>query len=246
MNEQEYHRMRAVEDGSWWFVGKRFLVEALLRRAASVGPGARFLDVGCGTGAMLRVLAKLGDSVGTDMAPAALRLAAERKAALLCASDAQRLAFADDSFAAGTALDVIEHLDDPGGALREMRRVCKPGGAVVITVPAHPFLWSDHDVALAHRRRYTLRLLREQVAAAGLHVERMGYGYAAFFLPALIVRRARRLCYGRRTPTADLGLTVRPVNALLTAYMWLEARALGVANLPVGTSLLCVARKRIS
>ena len=112
MNEQgEYHRMRAVEGGSL-VVCRQALPggEALLRRAASVGPGARFLDVGCGTGAMLRVLAKLGDSVGTDMAPAALRLAAERKAALLCASDAQRLAFADDSFAAVTALDVIEHL----------------------------------------------------------------------------------------------------------------------------------------
>lgn len=243
MNEQEYHRMRAVEDGSWWFVGKRFLVETLIRRAVPVGRGTRILDVGCGTGATLAMLAKLGDPVGSDVAPAALRLAAERKTALLCASDAQRLAFADGAFQVVTALDVIEHLDNPVGSLREMRRVCAPGGAVVITVPAHPFLWSDHDVALAHRRRYTTRLLREHVAAAGLQVERVSYGYAAFFLPALVLRRARRLCHGSRPPTADLGRTASPVNALLTAYMRLEARVLGVAGLPVGTSLLCVARK---
>jgi len=242
MNEQEYHRMRAIEDEGWWFAGKRFLVETLLRQATGARRVPRILDVGCGTGATLAMLARFGEAYGADMAPAALRFAAARKGARLCAADAQRLAFGDGVFGVVTALDVIEHLDDPVAALREMRRVCAPGGVVLLAVPAHPGLWSDHDVALAHRRRYTARMLREHVEAAGLRVERLTSAYAAFFLPALLWRRLRRLLPGRKAPEADLGRVVGPLNALLAGYMRLEAGVVGVAGLPIGTSLLCVAR----
>lgn len=242
MNEHEYERMRAVEDANWWFAGKRLLVEGLLRRSLGSQPAGPILDVGCGTGATLATLAAFGDPVGTDLAPAALRLTAQRGAGRLCAADAERLAFASGSFAAVTALDVIEHLDHPITALREMARICRPGGVVVITVPAYPLLWSDHDVALQHRRRYTPRLLRSQVDAAGLRVERITHAYAAFFVPALIVRRLRRLRPRRKPPQADLGMVGGSLNGLLLGYMNLEAAALSAVNLPIGTSLLCLAR----
>ncbi|MBI3948457.1 MAG: class I SAM-dependent methyltransferase [Armatimonadetes bacterium] len=236
--------MRAVEDGNWWFAGKRMLVEELLRQALGAGRLGRVLDVGCGTGATLAMLARLADPVGIDRAPAALRLAAERRVGHLCAADAERLAFADGVFAAVTALDVVEHLDHPVRALREMGRVCAPGGVVLVTVPAYSLLWSDHDVALEHRRRYTPRLLRQQMEAAGLEVVRLSHAYAAFFLPALVVRRLLRLGSRRKVPEADLGMVAGPVNALLAVYMRCEAVVLPWLNLPFGTSLVCAARSR--
>ncbi|NLC56354.1 MAG: class I SAM-dependent methyltransferase [Armatimonadetes bacterium] len=242
MNEQEYHRMRAVEDRNWWFAGKRLLVQALLRQVARPGGEALILDVGCGTGATLAALARFGKPVGVDLAAAALAYTAQRGCRRVCACDAQRLAFADGTFAVVTALDVVEHLDDPVAALREMGRVCAPGGSVVLSVPAHPLLWSDHDVALAHRRRYTARLLRQHVEAAGLTVTRLTYGYAAFFLPALAIRSLRRRWGRGRAPKADLGMVAGPLNAAFLGYLRLEAAFLGTANLPIGTSLLCVAR----
>ncbi len=243
MNEHEHQRMRAVEDGNWWFAGKRTLVASLLRQAVEPGRAGRILDVGCGTGATLQMLASFGDPVGMDIAPEALRLTAQRGAGRLCACDAEHLAFTDGAFAAVTALDVVEHLDDPVAALCEFARVCEAGGVVLVSVPAHPLLWSDHDVALSHRRRYTPALLRSQVGAAGLEVVRLTHAYAAFFLPALVIRQARRLLAPRRTPQADLGMVAGPLNAALLGYVRAEAAVLRGVSLPFGTSLLCVARK---
>jgi SAM-dependent methyltransferase len=164
----------------------------------------------------------------------------------LCAGDAQRLGFRDGVFSLVTALDVLEHLDDPVAALREMNRVCTPDGLVVISVPAYRFLWSGHDLALSHRRRYTARLLREQVEAAGLRVVRLTHAYAIFVVPVLLVRRLRSLMPGRRQNKADLGIVSGALNSLLIAYMRLEAAILRGTDLPFGTSLLCVARPRRS
>lgn len=241
MNEEEYHRMRAAEDRNWWFAGKRLLVETLLRQAVNPRPGAWVLDVGCGTGATLATLSSFGEAVGVDRAVAALTHTARRGATRVCACDAHRLAFRAGVFTAVTALDVIEHLDDPVAALREMGRVCAPGGAVVVSVPAHPALWSDHDVALHHRRRYTPGLLREHVEGAGLKVVRMTYAYAPFLIPALVWRRLRRR---QRVPKADLGLVAGPLNWVLLQWMRCEAAAIRAVRLPVGTSLLCVAQPR--
>ncbi|HEX2998718.1 MAG TPA: class I SAM-dependent methyltransferase [Armatimonadota bacterium] len=241
MNEQEHRRMRAVEDGDWWFVGKRLLVNALLQRVLTPDPNGAVLDVGCGTGANLKLLARYGMPVGIDLAPAALRLTAERGIGSLCAADAEHLGFADRTFNAVTALDVLEHLDHPVRALREMGRVCVPGGIVLVSVPAYPLLWSDHDVALSHRRRYTARLLRAQVEGAGLEVLRLTHAYSLCFLPALLIRQARRL-QRHRQPQADLGRVAAPFNALLIQYLRLEAALLPRLSLPLGTSLLCVAR----
>lgn len=243
MNAKEYERMRAVEDSNWWFAGKRRVVEALVRQALGGRRAGLVLDVGCGTGATLQMLARYGEPVGTDFAPLALAFSKQRGCERLCAGDAQRLAFRDGIFDVVVALDIIEHLDDPVQALREMRRVCAPDGLVIITVPAHPVLWSSHDVALAHRRRYTSRLLREQMATAGLSISRLSHAYAALFLPALAVRRLRRISARGRPPEADLGRVAGPINALLCAYMRLEAAALRGTSLPVGTSLVCVASR---
>lgn len=238
--------MRAAEDRSWWFVGKRMLVEVLLRQVFGPGPYGRVLDVGCGTGATLALLARVAEPYGIDCALTALRFSAERRVAHLCACDAERLSFVNGVFTAVTALDVIEHLDHPIQALREMARVCAPNGVVLLTVPAYPILWSDHDVALDHRRRYTPRLLCAQVEAAGLEVVRLSHAYLAFFLPVLLIRRLRRFHARHATPEADLGVVAGPLNAFMTWYMRLEAAALRWVNLPVGTSLLCVARPRSS
>ena len=171
MDDREYEVMAAVEDRHFWFVGIRAIVkDAYL--AAGLGPESRVLDVGCGTGGMMRTMQGLGRFTGLDSSPKAADFARRRSGNPVEVGDATALPFADDSFDGVTALDVLEHVPDDAAAAREIRRVLKPGGTLIATVPCHPWLFSAHDEALHHVRRYTrpgfLALLRD----AGFTIER--------------------------------------------------------------------------
>ena len=155
----------ALEETYWWFVGRRSMLEQLLRRFARRGGLA--LDVGCGSGRNFEILAPYADCVlGLDRSLTALGLAAAHGLPTACA-DGQAIPVASASLDLVSALDVLEHLDEDQLALQEFHRVLRPGGLLLLTVPAYRFLWSEHDEALMHRRRYVASELHMKLTRGG-------------------------------------------------------------------------------
>jgi 2-polyprenyl-3-methyl-5-hydroxy-6-metoxy-1,4-benzoquinol methylase len=246
MNPEEYARMHQFEDWYWWFVARR---EAALRFARDFWPRdrpARVLDAGCGTGALMSRLSKEGSSAriyGMDLAWDALAFSRGRGQRGLVQADLTALPFDTDSFDIVTALDVVEHVEEDRAALAEICRVLRPGGALVMSVPAYPFLWSSHDAALHHKRRYTAGMLAPRIQAAGLTVAKMTYLLAFLFPVVALFRLADRLRPGKRPARAHLVPVPAVVNRLLIGLQSAELSLARRLALPFGVTLFCVARK---
>ncbi len=247
MKHEEYERMYRFEDTYWWFVARRNLIITLLEASYPRDGRLQILDIGCGTGAMLDDLAPFGSVIGADYAPEALQFCVTRGVgADLTRADVRRLPFADDSFDVVTAMDIIEHIDDDKAASCEIQRVLKPGGRLFVTVPAFPSLWSEHDEALHHHRRYTVPRLRDLFQRVGLGVDKISYTVTALFGPVWAYRQIHNLLL-KRGPhgekKANLVPFSKPVNAALLALSEWETRLLRSRSLPFGVSVVCVASK---
>ncbi len=239
--------MYRLEDTHWWFVARRNLVlmalERLLRRTERrSGSPLRLLDVGCGTGGTLERLRPLGRVVGLDLEPLALAFCRERGQRELVCGSATALPFADGAFDVVLALDVLEHIPDHEAAAREIARVLAPGGYALVTVPAYRSLWSRHDLALMHQRRYRAGEVRRLLGGAGLRPGRLTYTVSAFLPVVWAVRTAQRL-RPRGTVRADAMPTAPLLNRLLGAWMDFESRVALRARLPFGVTVFAVARK---
>ncbi len=230
----------------WWLAGKyRVLQDVLERAMAGSSATRRVLDLGCGPGNLLDVLAAHGQVFGSDYSADALRFCVGRGYRRLFRADFHGLPVRDDSFDLVTCCDVLEHLDDDRRALRELWRVLKPGGLLVATVPAFQFLWGDHDTLYGHRRRYRAPELRERLLAAGFELRRVTYFEPAYVAPLWLFRRLKRL-FGRGGDLArrdDFIAVPGPVNAVLAALLGAERWALRVCDLPFGVTLLALAVK---
>lgn len=251
MSPDEHEAMYRVETRHFWFRGTRRVIVAALVRA--LGPRlshARLLDVGCGTGFTLTCLPAGVRAVGLDASAAALRLARRRASgADLVRGSAYALPFGSACFDAVLALDVLEHLDDDRAAAREIGRVLAPDGVAVVTVPAFGELWSAHDEALEHRRRYRLGEVEAVLRQAGLTVEHATY-YNFFLFPLVAAARwlgrAATMLRGERESRArgtDLRVPPGPINELLCAVLGAERAIAPRMRLPIGVSCLLVARK---
>jgi SAM-dependent methyltransferase len=249
------------EDTHWWF---RWRYELISRIVGELNAGDaadfRILDAGCGTGQMLQHLGRFGRAVGIDASPEAIRFAATRTVDHLVLGSILDLPFADDSFDCVLSLDVIEHIDADADLLRHLATVLKPGGHLVVTVPAFPALWSEHDEVNWHKRRYRAPQLRALLEARGLEIERLTYCNTALFAPIFAIRKLKNLRNrvrdraGTRTnghaspaglprPESDLGWVPRPLNEGLFRLLRAENRLLARRDLPFGVSLLAIARK---
>jgi SAM-dependent methyltransferase len=241
MHPEEFRQMQALEEGHWWFHGKRLLLRALLARLGQ-RDRRRMLDVGCGTGGILKVLAGRGTIVGIDRDDLALRFCREKGLDDVVRGSALQLPFASGSFDVCVMMDVLEHVDDEGALLAEVRRVLQPGGVVIVSVPAFALLWSQHDVTFEHRRRYRRPQLEACLREAGMHVEWSSYTNFFVFPPTFVWRTLRR-CTGvaaeRRT---DFFTLPHLLNQALVATYRCEAALIRHVALPFGVSVACVAR----
>lgn len=243
MLPHEYEVMHALELKHWWFRGRRRVLLDLLRHASAVAAGLpRILDYGCGTGGNTSSYAAVGPVVGIEPDAAAIRLAHARGAALYCRSYGTQLPFRDGVFDAVVASDVLEHIEDDTAAAAEIARVMRPGSVAIISVPAHPWLFSEHDTALRHFRRYSKAAIRQLLERNGLKILRLTYWNAALF-PAICLRR---LMVSRRSQSrarSDLGVTPTLINEGLAALLAMEAAILRHTSLPWGVSLVALAQR---
>ena len=235
--------MHAAEERQWWYAGMRAISFALLGDAPlTSGTGApRLLDSGCGTGSILRHLANRSRAVGVDLSAEAVRLARGRGAAVARA-ELLALPFPDATFDCVTSLDVIYHrwVRDDAAAIREMARVLRPGGVLLLRVPALKMLRGAHDEAVHSRHRYTRGEVRRLLAAEGFQVLRATYANS-LLLPVLAARRALDRLTGRRG--SDVAVLPAPLEWAFGAALRLEARLVPRMSLPVGASVFALARK---
>jgi SAM-dependent methyltransferase len=241
METQHYHDMYELEDAHWWHVRKRAICLDLLRRWAPA-PHPDILDLGCGTGKNVEAFGALGTVWGVDSAAEAVRFCAARGLTRVRQEPAEATGFPDAAFDAVTLLDVLEHTD-AGAVLREAHRLLRPGGVVVVTVPAYRWMWSRWDEAVHHRRRYGRAELRRALEAGGFRVLKLSHLHALLVAPVWLVRRIK----SRRFPAAgypsDFRLSPPLVNRTLLALSGVEARLMHRVSIPFGLSLVAAARK---
>ncbi len=244
MEAAEYRKLAEVEDRMWYFRALHGHVERTL--IAGLGPaGGSILDAGCGTGGLIRRLASRHANwrwTGVDVEPLAYELARERTAgAEIRAANVTALPLADASFDAVVSADVLYHVDDDAAALREFFRVLRPGGMVVLNVPAYRWLWSYHDEAVHSRRRYGRKELLAKVGAAGFTATR-GTHWNALPLPLVVVRRK---LWPAPRDGSDVSLFPAPIETVFRGAMAMERAWLETFGaLPFGSSIFIVARKR--
>lgn len=245
MSDETFEAMAKLEEQHWWFEGKRRLVVQELRRELGMrAPGGLALDVGCGTGRTLAALAALDyRPVGTDLSVTALGHAQEAlpPTAALVRAVAEQLPLPPGSVDCLVSLDVVEHLDDDVRALREYRRVLCPDGVLIVAVPAYQWAWSDHDVQLGHRRRYTRTEIAGAAIEAGLDVRRVTHFHSWLVPPAMLLRRTplRRLV---RKGAEEASFVNARINAWFARLTLLERRVLVRRDLAAGMSIMLVAR----
>jgi len=231
-----------LDESYWWFVGRRAIVDFVLRRFA--GRSRVAVDAGCGSGRNMQLLAHYSHSViGFDRSPVALELAASHGLPIACA-DAEAIPLADSSVDLISALDVLEHIDDDMHALNEFHRVLQPEGFLLVTVPAYRFLWSEHDEALMHRRRYVASELHVKLTCSGFRVLKRSYAVFFAFFPIVLYRLFRGLFpKDPLAPRASYVMLPAFLNNLLIVFLRIEAWMMGAVNLPWGTSIVVLAQK---
>jgi SAM-dependent methyltransferase len=232
-----------LEEQHWWYRGRRKVIAELLR-AVKPAPGAEILDAGCGSGRNMVDFARLGTVTGVEIADASVVRARERGIGEVVQCSITEMPFGEGRFELALCLDVIEHIEDQLGALRELHRVVAPGGTLVVMVPAYQWLWSEHDVINHHERRYTARTLREPAVQAGWHAVRTTY-FNGLLLPVAIAhRRFSRRSHLVGEPVSDLYSTPEPLNTVLEWPLAFEARLIGMGlRIPAGLSLAAVFSK---
>jgi SAM-dependent methyltransferase len=233
-----YDRMAELDSRHWWYRGRREILARLIERRIAPPEGARILEIGCGTGHNLEMLGRFGTVDAVEMDDAARAVAAERLGRPAIESRLPELpGVARGAYDLVALLDVLEHVDEDRAALRSIAETLKPGGRILLTVPAFPWMWSAHDEVNHHRRRYTKKTLRAAIGEAGLRVEMMSWFNSLLFPLAAGARVAGRLT-GRKG--SDDRLPPAPLNKAFEFLFGLERYAVGRLPLPPGVSIVAV------
>ncbi len=249
MNQREYYNLYKVEKFYWWFIGRRLIIKNIINKYISKTTGFRILDYGSGTGGNFSLLNEFGNTVGADVSATAIELSKQNFPSnkVYRIKKEQSLPFPDNHFDLITLLDVLEHIKDDIKLLSEIKRYLKPNGNMLITVPAYQFLWSEHDEALGHFRRYTLKNLTKKLETTGFKVTYATYTMSLLFPLIAFYRLTRRLVSKSKAtipshPAVSYLNIPTPVNYLLVSILKLESLLLGIMKFPFGMSVVILAQ----
>jgi len=242
MERVVYQQMAELDDRHWWYRARREILSDLIRRETRLPAGAKILEIGCGTGHNLAMLGQFGHVDGIELDDEARALSEERLGRKVMNARLPELAGVPDThYDLIGAFDVIEHIDDDRAALAAIATKLKPAGKFMMTVPAHPWMWTAHDVANHHKRRYSKRALRSLIENSPMKLERLGYFNSLLFPVAVAERAASKL---RGKDDGDVSLPPAPLNRALEAVFASERYLVGRLPLPPGLSLFAVASAR--
>jgi len=242
MDRIVYDRMAAHDSTHWWYRARRDILADYLGRYGAVPKGAKILEIGCGTGHNLPMLGAFGDVDAIEIDPAAREIASARLGKPVGASPLPDLTgVAPGSYDLVAVLDVVEHIDDDVGALKAMARVLKPGGKILITVPAHQWMWSAHDVVNHHKRRYSKGTLLAALEKAGLKWRKLRWFNSLLFPVAVAARFAGKLM-GK--DDSDDSPPPAVLNKAFETIFGLERHLLGRLPMPPGLSIIVLAEPK--
>jgi SAM-dependent methyltransferase len=220
MDRIVYDRMAAHDSTHWWYRARRDILADYLTRYGDVPAGARILEIGCGTGHNLPMLAKFGSVEAIEIDPAARDIASERLGRPVGDAPLPELPGVErGAYDLVAVLDVVEHIEDDVAALTAMKSLLKPGGKILIAVPAHQWMWSAHDVVNHHHRRYSKTTLKTAIERAGLKPDKLT---------------------GR--DDSDDSPPAKPLNTMFEAIFRLERHLVGRLPMPPGVSLVTLAK----
>jgi SAM-dependent methyltransferase len=241
MDRRVYDRMAEHDSTHWWYRARREVLSDYITRYAGLPRNARILEIGCGTGHNLPMLARFGEVDAIEIDPAAREIAAKRLGKPVGDAPLPELpGIARGAYDMIAVLDVVEHIEDDVAALKAMADCLKPGGRILIAVPAHPWMWSAHDVVNHHHRRYTKATLEKAITGAGLRSRKMRWMNALLFPLAAAARVAGRIT-GR--DDSDDSPPPAPVNALFERIFRLERHLVGRVPMTPGVSIVTLAER---
>ena len=242
MHPDEYGVMFRVEETHWWYKALHRLIFETLQSEVPDWREKEILDAGCGTGLILKQLGNPAKSVGVDLAPEAIALCRQRGLDNVYQADICALPFVDRSFDIVICSSVLYHqwVKDVAGALREMRRVLRPGGLLLLNVPAFRFLHSAHDDAVMTAHRFKRKEIKRLLLGNGFTIRQLTYWTTLLFPLAVVARTLEGSASGRDFESAGDSFTQR----LFTKIMALELRLLRRTSLPFGVALMAAAVKR--
>ncbi len=244
MERAVFDRMAELDQEHWWFLARRRILDQLIERVVRPPVQARVLEVGCGTGHNLPMLGRFGSVDACELDRSARTLASKRLGRKVKDARLPDLSmFERNGYDMVALLDVLEHVPDDIGSLRAIHRRLKPGGALLLTVPANPWMWSAHDVAHHHFRRYTRAGLSRLFMQAGFEVQLLSYFNSLLFPP---IAAARLLHKAAGRDSADDALPGAKINGLLNTVFGLEAGLIGRLPMPFGVSLAAVVRRPLT
>ena len=239
MERHVYDRMAEIDRDHWWFVGRRRILTALIERwRPKTGP-LRILEIGCGTGSNIAMLQQFGTVDAVEPDDHARAFATQRTGVAVKGGYLPDVPLEDGYYDLIVLLDVLEHIPDDEAALAALRPKFAPGGRLMLAVPAMPSLWSGHDVAHHHQRRYTRRTLEKAVRAAGYRTLRRTR-FNTLLLPAIVGVRWLNRLLGREGGDEDR-IPSRPINALLTWVFGAERHVAVRGLFPAGVSIALLA-----
>jgi 2-polyprenyl-3-methyl-5-hydroxy-6-metoxy-1,4-benzoquinol methylase len=239
MERVVYETMAELDQRHWWYRARREVIAALIRRVVQPPANASILEIGCGTGHNLAMLGQFGEVDALELDEEARAIAEQRLGRSVMSAPLPEIeGVADRHYDLVGAFDVIEHIDHDRAALASIAAKIRPGGKLVMTVPAHQWMWSAHDVVNHHKRRYSKKALKALIQGSPLRLDRIGYFNSLLFPIAVAERTASKV---RGKDEADLTLPPAPLNAALERTFAAERHLIGRVPLPPGLSLFAVA-----